>query len=237
MPLASPRAPLPHVGWDPQVSAAKRTNPTWPAAQTKGGDGSGLFWFIGLLAYWFVGLLVYWLGHYKYGEYQYLCNTSQIIAKDCFSNIDHYQLFDLVKDPCVGAAACPLSLSLSLSRWCQPRPAGASVTMGKGAPTRGHADNARDTRSTLRRHACSLWQCSGSCGAVMCACMMISGNPPRCRRCAPFHRVGGVGARVATKHGVLRATCMPLLYVCQGTSCTTCTRRRTAPSGTHWPKG
>ena len=38
-------------------------------------------------------------GHYKYGEYQYQCNSSQIEAKDCFSAVDHYQLFDLVKDP------------------------------------------------------------------------------------------------------------------------------------------
>lgn len=38
-------------------------------------------------------------GHYKYAEYQYQCSTDQIAAKDCFSNIDMYQLFDLTKDP------------------------------------------------------------------------------------------------------------------------------------------
>mmetsp|Transcript_17366 Transcript_17366/g.51358 ORF Transcript_17366/g.51358 Transcript_17366/m.51358 type:complete len:434 (+) Transcript_17366:107-1408(+) len=38
-------------------------------------------------------------GHYKYGEYQYVCTTEQILAKECFSNIDMYQLFDLANDP------------------------------------------------------------------------------------------------------------------------------------------
>lgn len=36
---------------------------------------------------------------YKYGEYQYVCNSSQIVAKECFSDVDMYQLFDLVADP------------------------------------------------------------------------------------------------------------------------------------------
>ena len=30
-------------------------------------------------------------GKYKYGEYQYVCNATQILAKDCFSNVDEYQ--------------------------------------------------------------------------------------------------------------------------------------------------
>ena len=34
-------------------------------------------------------------GHYKYGEYQYVCSTAQIENKECFSKVDHYQLFDL----------------------------------------------------------------------------------------------------------------------------------------------
>ena len=38
-------------------------------------------------------------GHYKYAEYQYQCSTAQIAAKDCFSAVDTYQLFDLAKDP------------------------------------------------------------------------------------------------------------------------------------------
>ena len=38
-------------------------------------------------------------GHYKYGEYQYVCTTVQIAAKECFSDIDMYQLFDLTTDP------------------------------------------------------------------------------------------------------------------------------------------
>ena len=38
-------------------------------------------------------------GRYKYGEYQYVCSPEQIAAKDCFSNVDEYQLFDLVADP------------------------------------------------------------------------------------------------------------------------------------------
>ena len=36
---------------------------------------------------------------YKYGEYQYVCNSSQILAKECFSDVDEYQLFDLARDP------------------------------------------------------------------------------------------------------------------------------------------
>ena len=38
-------------------------------------------------------------GKYKYGEYQYVCTSSQIVAKKCFSDIDMYQLFDLTTDP------------------------------------------------------------------------------------------------------------------------------------------
>lgn len=38
-------------------------------------------------------------GHYKYGEYQYVCSTAQILAKTCFDKIDEYQLFDLTSDP------------------------------------------------------------------------------------------------------------------------------------------
>jgi hypothetical protein len=38
-------------------------------------------------------------GHYKYGEYQYVCSTEQIAAKKCFGDIDMYQLFDLTADP------------------------------------------------------------------------------------------------------------------------------------------
>ena len=38
-------------------------------------------------------------GHYKYGEYQYVCTPAQIAAFDCFSDINMYQLFDLTKDP------------------------------------------------------------------------------------------------------------------------------------------
>jgi hypothetical protein len=33
------------------------------------------------------------------GEYQYVCTTDQIIAKNCFGDIQMYQLFDLVADP------------------------------------------------------------------------------------------------------------------------------------------
>ena len=36
---------------------------------------------------------------YKYGEYQYVCNSTQILAKECFSDVDEYQLFDLASDP------------------------------------------------------------------------------------------------------------------------------------------
>ena len=28
---------------------------------------------------------------YKYGEYQYVCNSSQILAKECFSDVDEFQ--------------------------------------------------------------------------------------------------------------------------------------------------
>jgi len=38
-------------------------------------------------------------GHYKYAEYQYVCSPEQISAKDCFSEVDMYQLFDLKNDP------------------------------------------------------------------------------------------------------------------------------------------
>ena len=39
------------------------------------------------------------LGAYKYAEYQYVCSPEQIAAKNCFSKIDMFQLFDLTKDP------------------------------------------------------------------------------------------------------------------------------------------
>ena len=35
----------------------------------------------------------------RYGEYQYVCSTEQILAKECFSSVDHFQLFDLTVDP------------------------------------------------------------------------------------------------------------------------------------------
>ena len=38
-------------------------------------------------------------GHYKYGEFQYVCQPEQIAAKECFGDIDMYQLFD-VSLPC-----------------------------------------------------------------------------------------------------------------------------------------
>lgn len=38
-------------------------------------------------------------GHYKYAEYQAECRPEEIDAKACFSNVDTYQLFDLVVDP------------------------------------------------------------------------------------------------------------------------------------------
>jgi len=38
-------------------------------------------------------------GHYKYGEYQYVCSSAEIEAKACFSSVDEHQLFDLTKDP------------------------------------------------------------------------------------------------------------------------------------------
>ena len=38
-------------------------------------------------------------GRYKYGEYQYVCSPEQIANKACFSDVDEYQLFDLVADP------------------------------------------------------------------------------------------------------------------------------------------
>ena len=40
-------------------------------------------------------------GHYKYGEYKYLCSSDEILAKACFnsSSIDIFELFDLKKDP------------------------------------------------------------------------------------------------------------------------------------------
>ena len=36
-------------------------------------------------------------GCYRYAEYQYVCSTDQIEAKQCFGDIDMYQLFDLVR--------------------------------------------------------------------------------------------------------------------------------------------
>lgn len=36
------------------------------------------------------------LGCCRYAEYQYVCSTEQIEAKQCFGDIDMYQLFDLV---------------------------------------------------------------------------------------------------------------------------------------------
>ena len=36
-------------------------------------------------------------GHYKYAEYQYVCTTAQIEAKDCFSKIDMFQVRVRVK--------------------------------------------------------------------------------------------------------------------------------------------
>jgi hypothetical protein len=44
-------------------------------------------------------------GHYKYGEYEYVCEPDQIAKKACFSGdktnatIGMYQLFDLKADP------------------------------------------------------------------------------------------------------------------------------------------
>jgi len=35
----------------------------------------------------------------RYGEFQYVCSSEQIAAKQCFSDVDMYQLFDLTKDP------------------------------------------------------------------------------------------------------------------------------------------
>ena len=32
----------------------------------------------------------------RYAEYQYVCSTEQIEAKQCFGDIDMFQLFDLV---------------------------------------------------------------------------------------------------------------------------------------------
>eukprot|EP00054_Salpingoeca_dolichothecata_P028131 m.211099 g.211099 ORF g.211099 m.211099 type:complete len:57 (+) comp26137_c0_seq8:184-354(+) len=39
-------------------------------------------------------------GHYKYGEFEYVCNTSAILAKNCFPHPDFYELFDLEKGWC-----------------------------------------------------------------------------------------------------------------------------------------
>ena len=38
-------------------------------------------------------------GHYKYGEFQYVCTPAQIAVKDCFSKVDMKELFDLTTDP------------------------------------------------------------------------------------------------------------------------------------------
>eukprot|EP00730_Choanoeca_flexa_P004006 TRINITY_DN11568_c0_g1_i4.p1 TRINITY_DN11568_c0_g1~~TRINITY_DN11568_c0_g1_i4.p1 ORF type:complete len:512 (+),score=86.63 TRINITY_DN11568_c0_g1_i4:39-1574(+) len=38
-------------------------------------------------------------GHYKYGEYEYVCTTENILAKNCFPEPDWYELFDLDQDP------------------------------------------------------------------------------------------------------------------------------------------
>ena len=35
-------------------------------------------------------------GHYKYGEYQYVCSAVQILAKDCFSDVQMYGNLDFV---------------------------------------------------------------------------------------------------------------------------------------------
>lgn len=35
---------------------------------------------------------------YRYAEYQYVCSTDQIEAKQCFGDIDMFQLFDLVPE-------------------------------------------------------------------------------------------------------------------------------------------
>ncbi|EGD81213.1 hypothetical protein PTSG_11248 [Salpingoeca rosetta] len=39
------------------------------------------------------------LGKYKYGEYQYVCNSTQMLTKTCFDDPDWYELFDLSADP------------------------------------------------------------------------------------------------------------------------------------------
>ena len=31
----------------------------------------------------------------RYGEFQYVCSSDQIAAKECFSDVDMYQLFDV----------------------------------------------------------------------------------------------------------------------------------------------
>ena len=36
---------------------------------------------------------------YKYGEYQYVCSSEEIVARRCFSSIDTYQLFNMSADP------------------------------------------------------------------------------------------------------------------------------------------
>lgn len=38
-------------------------------------------------------------GHYKYGEYQNVCSSAQMLGKTCFDNITIHELFDLVADP------------------------------------------------------------------------------------------------------------------------------------------
>eukprot|EP00937_MAST-01D_sp_MAST-1D-sp2_P000049 g49.t1 len=38
-------------------------------------------------------------GRWKYGEFQYVCNSTSIALKRCFDRPDHYELFDLNADP------------------------------------------------------------------------------------------------------------------------------------------
>tara|TARA_B110000208_G_scaffold47888_2_gene63402 strand:+ start:93 stop:1334 length:1242 start_codon:yes stop_codon:yes gene_type:complete len=99
---------MPCEGWAPGSS----TNPTQPngdVAKTGFPRDKGLVATIRPLDDYsntYIGIHVVdktlGSGKYKYAEYQYQCNTTEILAFDCFSvkrGIDHFQLFDLVADP------------------------------------------------------------------------------------------------------------------------------------------
>jgi hypothetical protein len=99
---------------------------------------------------------------YRYAEYQYVCSTEQIEAKQCFGDIDMFQLFDLVPVPVHLLNTCALLLHVMLHGLSSDVSLGVGQTVDPYELKNVYNQTAPAIRDALAKRLRTYYPCAGS---------------------------------------------------------------------------